>query len=268
MTPFLLVCVYCLFIVGASLLGGWLPTLVRLTHTRIQFMMSFVSGLMLGVSLLHMVPHAAAQVELDRVVLWMLAGVLVMFMLIRLFHIHQHAPDENHGHDHSHGQAHPLSFVGVAIGLALHTAIDGVALAAAVAAESHSGHGHGVALLGVGTFAAVLLHKPLDALAITSLMSAGGWSPTKRQLVHAGFALMCPLGAALFFFGIGDGHSVFVGSTLAFSAGVFLCIALADLLPEIQFHSHDRLLLFGALLLGVVLAWAIGFLEPGELHSG
>jgi zinc and cadmium transporter len=40
---------------------------------------------------------------------------------------------------------------------------------------------------------------------------------------------------------------------LAFSAGTFLCIALSDLLPELQFHSHDRLKLSVALLAGVVL---------------
>ena len=262
MSPLFLVLLYCVFIVGASLLGGWLPALMKLTHTRLQLMMSFVSGLMLGVSLLHMLPHAAAQVELERAVPWMLAGVLTMFVLIRAFHIHQHGTDAEHAH--GHGAKHELSWVGVAIGMGLHTAIDGVALAAAVAAEAE--HDHVSFFVGAGTFLAVLLHKPLDALAITSLMSAGGWKPSTRQLVNAGFALMCPLGAALFFLGVGDGHGTVVGSALAFSAGVFLCIALADLLPEIQFHSHDRLALFAALLLGVAAAWAIGFLEPHELH--
>lgn len=259
MSPLGLVLIYCAFIVGASLLGGWLPSLMKLTHIRLQLMMSFVSGLMLGVSLLHMLPHAAVQVDLDHAVLWMLAGVIAMFVLIRAFHIHQHGPD------HDHGPKHELSWVGVAIGLALHTAIDGVALASAVAAEAE--HDHVEFFIGAGTFIAVLLHKPLDALAITSLMTAGGWKPATRQLVNGGFALMCPLGAALFFLGVGHGHSEVVGCALAFSAGVFLCIALADLLPEIQFHSHDRLVLFAALLAGVAAAWAIGFLEPHALHD-
>ncbi len=35
------------------------------------------------------------------------------------------------------------------------------------------------------------------------------------------------------------GNSV-AGWGLAFSAGVFLCIALSDLLPEMEFHSHHR----------------------------
>jgi zinc and cadmium transporter len=45
------------------------------------------------------------------------------------------------------------------------------------------------------------------------------------------------------------------------AAGAFLCIAAADLLPEVQFHSHDRILLTVALMIGIALAWALTQLE-------
>ncbi|MCA9070797.1 MAG: ZIP family metal transporter, partial [Planctomycetaceae bacterium] len=114
--------------------------------------------------------------------------------------------------------------------------------------------------LGVGTFLAVLLHKPLDAISITSLMAAGGWSAGARNAVNFGFAMMCPLGALLFVLGVerfsGEQHFV-IGCALAFAAGVFLCISLGDLLPELELHSHNRIKLSLALVLGVALAWAI-----------
>ncbi|MEM1304606.1 MAG: hypothetical protein AAGG46_06900, partial [Planctomycetota bacterium] len=47
-----------------------------------------------------------------------------------------------------------------------------------------------------------------------------------------------------------------IGPALAFSAGVFLCISMSDLLPELQFHQHDRLKLSVALVLGLTLAYA------------
>ena len=50
-------------------------------------------------------------------------------------------------------------------------------------------------------------------------------------------------------------------NTLAFSAGTFLCIALSDLLPELQFHEHDRVKLSLALLAGVALMAAAGGIE-------
>jgi zinc and cadmium transporter len=50
------------------------------------------------------------------------------------------------------------------------------------------------------------------------------------------------------------------------AAGVFICIALADILPEVSFHTHDRAKLSVALIVGVLLAISIGFLE-GEGHG-
>ena len=53
-----LLVVYCVLILLASVSGGQLPSLVRMTHLRTQVLMSFVGGLMLGIALLHLLPHA------------------------------------------------------------------------------------------------------------------------------------------------------------------------------------------------------------------
>jgi zinc and cadmium transporter len=283
----LLLTIYCICVAAASLAGGALPSLVKLTHRHMQFLMSFVGGLMLGVALLHLLPHSLAQHgSIDSVAGWTLGGLLTMFLLIRVFHVHAHehgdtsdlVDDHHHAHDgpcehhhepHSHAPGqHPFSWMGLALGLALHTLIDGLALGAAVIAEAD--HNHGAALFGLGTFLAVALHKPLDALSITSLMAAGGWSRGSIQLANVLFALMCPLGAAASAWGLtgifGEQHLA-LGCALAFAAGVFLCIALADLLPEVAFHAHDRFQLTLALFLGIALAWGIGFLEPSHAHE-
>ena len=83
------------------------------------------------------------------------------------------------------------------------------------------------------------------------------------------FSVLCPLGALAFFVGVDSftfNKDVVVGVVMAFSAGVFVCISLSDLLPEIQFHSHDRAKLTVALLSGIALSYAIGLLEP-EMHD-
>jgi zinc and cadmium transporter len=277
MTTFHWILIYCVLIVAGSYLGGWLPSLVRLSHTAMQVIISFVGGLMLGVSLFHLLPHGVILAQsLDRGVWWLVAGLLTMFFLIRVFHFHQHATSEDDAHNHAtgdtsdphahhHGQtgatrpaAHRLSWVGVAIGLAIHSLIDGIALGAAVMAEAHDE----TALPGFSIFLVIALHKPLDALSITSLMAAGGWSSRVRQVVNVGFATMCPLGAALLAIGVGEHQDAVVGCALAFSAGVFLCISLGDLLPELHFHTHDRLKLSAALLLGIATSYVVGYLEP------
>ena len=49
---------YCVLILVASLAGGWVPVLLRLTHRPMELLVSFVSGVMLGVAILHLLPDA------------------------------------------------------------------------------------------------------------------------------------------------------------------------------------------------------------------
>jgi zinc and cadmium transporter len=102
-------------------------------------------------------------------------------------------------------------------------------------------------------------------------MLSAKWSPLWVKSVNIAFALMCPIGAIFFFAGVqglGEMRGTVVGWALGFAAGVFLCISLADILPELQFHQHDRVKLSSWLLLGVGLAYAIGYLEPPHEHDG
>jgi len=269
---------YCVAILVVSLAGGFIPSLIKLTHVRMQLMMSLVSGLMLGVALLHMLPHSVEYLEdTEQAMMWVggsiLSGLLVMFFLLRIFFVHHHHHDHedehdhgDQGHDHAKesGSEKGWNWLGLFFGLAIHTLLDGVALAASVVAESH-GDDTG-AFIGLATFLAVFLHKPLDALSITSLMRAGGWSKASQSIVNIGFALMCPLGALLFWMGASQlpGHHWLIGCALGFSAGFFLCIALSDLLPEVAFHTHDRWKLSAALLLGVALAVIVETMHTHE----
>jgi zinc and cadmium transporter len=277
MTPLWLLTVYCVLVLVASLAGGWLLLIIHPTHTRLQTAISFVAGLMLGIALLHFLPDAAEQLHsVDRTMTWVLGGFLSMFFLQRFFHFHHHDspkgdPEDcdthEHDHDHEHHahtladkSAKQLSWVGTALGLTLHSLFDGLALAASVAVGAH---GH-VKLAGLGVAMVVILHKPFDALAISTLMTASGSSRFSRHLLNSLFSLVSPIGAALFYFGasrFADSNAVLLGSALAFCAGTFLCIASSDLLPELQFHSHDRFKLSVALLAGIAVAVIIGQLE-------
>jgi len=257
---------------GAAVLGGALPRLLRLDHTRLQVAISFVAGLMLALALLGLLPHALEQTGTSsKALYWLLGGFLVMFLLQRFLPFHHHDviegnPLEPCGHPHSLAEksARSLSWFGVALGLSLHSVFDGLAMAAGVAAtsETHSG------VLGMGAALAVILHKPFGALAISTLMIASHTKPKVQQLVTIAFALVTPLGALLFFFGAGHlAHSEpsWLGAALAFCAGTFLCIACADLLPELQFHTHDRIRLTVALLGGIGVAIIIAVF--GHVHE-
>ena len=281
LSPSWLLVVYCALVLLASLAGGWLLLAIHLTHTRLQTAVSFVAGLMLGIALLHFLPDAEEQLHsLHRTVDWLLGGFLTMFFVQRFFHFHHHDLPEgdpedccenDHAHAHSHDDhgehahtladksAKQLSWIGTALGLTLHSLLDGLALAAAVAAGAQ-GHAR---LAGLGVALVVILHKPFDAMAVSTMMAASGKSHFSRHVLNGLFALASPIGAAAFYLGAGHfaADTPLLGYALAFCAGSFLCIASSDLLPELQFHSHDRFKLSAALIAGLAVAVIIGWLE-------
>jgi zinc and cadmium transporter len=288
----LLLAVYCLLIMVASLAGGWLPLLFRLSHTGMQVSMSFVGGAMIGVGLLHLLPHAFFELrDIYPCVWWLLGGFLSMFFIERVFHFHHHdvPPDENelaeatahahdsgpgHGHGHSHGADcdhttdKPHAWRAALAGLALHSATDGVALAAAVSADVDT-DGIGVTLAGLAVFLVVFLHKPFDSLTLGTLMAVGGQSKRARHVVNFIYSLAAPLGVCIFLLGVnvepGTQRQI-IGAALAFAAGTFLCISTSDLLPELQFHAHDRFKLSVALLAGLAVSAVIVKAES-SLHD-
>ncbi|HEX8202067.1 MAG TPA: ZIP family metal transporter [Isosphaeraceae bacterium] len=277
----LLLGAFCLAIVGASLLGGGLPLATVLTHTRLQVYLSFAAGAMLGAAFFHMMPEAVSRASAGTL-WWSAAGLLALFFLERFFAFHHHEapadPEEPcppHRHEHARGSGHAAGLIdraapggaragakgaalhwgAAAIGLAAHTLAGGVALARAVAADFDTRRAAGPASWGV--FLATVVHKPADALTIVSLMLRAGVPRGRAHLVNLGFALILPVGVLLFFAGLrgldGPRAAWATADALAFSAGTFLCIALSDLLPELQFHAHDRWKLSLALLAGVAL---------------
>lgn len=293
---------YCPAVAAASLLGGFVPHWIRLTHTRLQTALSFVAGAMLGVGLLHLVPHAHFLLgSVDAVMGCTLVGFLAMFFIERVFHFHHHgAPEDgesgephghdhecahghhhhahshDHGHEHSHAHDHgaaghgaehrrgaPVSWAAALLGLTLHSLLDGLALAAGVNGELAE-HPDRI-WAGLAVFLVVVLHKPFDSLTLGTLLAVGKHSSSLRHWVNFGYACAVPLGALLFQLGVvslgGGVDNKWIGGVLAVAAGMFLCIATSDLLPELQFHTHDRAKLSFALIAGLALAWGIVFLE-------
>ena len=307
MSPTPLLILYAALIVAASLLGGLLPGWLRLGHRRLQFVLSTVAGVMLGVGFFHMLPHAimlradaAAEAGatadphghaighdlLDPLMALAVLGFLTLFLLERFFHFHHHEPEEgtedgkgasggcghdhghDHGHSHGHGHGHATTataggsagWLGALAGLGVHSLFEGIALGASVVVTAN-----GSALAGLATFLVILLHKPFDSMTLATLMARSGAVRRVQVLANILLALLVPAGIGLFWVGA-VGHDVTSAAAwaLAFSAGMFVCIASSDLLPELQFHSHDRLGLSISLVVGLLLAFALGRLEAGS----
>lgn len=264
---------YCLAIVGISVLGGLIPAVVRLTHRRLQFGLALVAGVMLGVGLLHMLGHAieianeptedGEGVSISAVMLAALGGFLLMFLLERFFcfHHHEHAEETSscsHGEADAPACSHSFGWVGAFVGMSVHTLLAGFALGAAGAAGT-----------AFTVFLGILLHKPFDSFTVVALMRREGRSKKAMHIVNLFFALLVPVGVGVFM-GSSDllnDAATYTALALAFSGGTFICIASSDLLPELQFHNHDRLGITAAFILGLAIAWGSGLVGHSHEHG-
>jgi zinc and cadmium transporter len=280
MGPLGWIAIYSAAILAVSLFGGSVPFLGRVTHSRLQLYLSLSAGVMLGASFFHVMPDAMEMAG-SGFGWWMALGAVGLFCIERFLapHSHElssklqedHAHEPGCEHDHEHRAAPAVAGWMAVLGLTIHTFMNGVGLAGAVQFDFEHGSAMRWIMPGLALFLAIALHKPADALAISTVLSRKGVGQGTITLVQLGFALMVPVGAAAFMVTSGaiakDLQNQLTGAALAFSAGTFLFIALSDLLPEVQFHRHDRIPLSLALILGVVLMGGIALLE-GHDHEG
>lgn len=281
---------YCSAIVIVALAGGLLPLRRRIGHVTLQVYLSLSAGAMLGAAFFHMLPESSHLCP-EHFGFWMAVGVLGLYVIERFLSPHSHdadgaEPETGHGeiaapacagthaHAHTHDAAPQASRSAApkiagwsaVLGLFLHTLMGGAALGSAVIGHDATPG------LGLAVFLATVLHKPADAFTISTLLTKAGFSRARTLGIQVAFALTLPLGVVLYAAGESAVSSVMLGSTLtgavlAFSAGTFVCIALSDLLPEVQFHSHDRGRLFAAVIFGAAVMWATALFEPPHMHG-
>lgn len=233
-------------VIGATLAGGSVPLRFE-AHSRL--FLSFSAGTLVGLALVELIPeglHALAG-DPHRKLLAVLAAFLFTLLLDKLhvLHPHPHAMDAScPDHDHSHP---PLAMHG-AVGLLLHSAVDGVALAAAVQQSF-------AAALAVGL--ALAAHKFADGLTTVSLVLSHhhGRSQAVRLLLANAGALLLGFAAGTSFL-VADESLAWLLLTMA---GFFLYLGATDLIPAVTrtpCRKRDVL----ATALGMAAVAAISFL--------
>ena len=177
------------------------------------------AGFMISASLTDIFPEAIERTGSVAAVAALLGYLLV--------HLTQHtlAP-----HFHFGEETHEVSeMVGVSalIGLLLHTAVDGVAIASSF---------HVSPALGALVFMAIALHKFPEGLAISSLFLAAGAGRARALYAATALGLATVAGALI------TGHFPWLASYgLAVSAGVTLYVGASNLVPEFQGKHGWRL---------------------------
>ena len=216
-----------LSIVGSA--GGLLvASTLLLFHQNVRakavpWLVSYAVGTLLGVALLGLVPQALATLAPPQALGSLLAGILTFFVLEKLVLW-------RHCHDEGTCAVHRSTATLVIIGDAVHTFVDGAVIAAAVLTSPE---------LGFAAALAVIAHEIPQEAGDFAILLASGLTRSRALLLNAASAGGGLLGAALMLLS-GAPAPTIVPSVLAFAAGNFLYVAMADLIPNLHRGQLDQ----------------------------
>lgn len=177
---------------------------------------SFGAGVLITVAVLDLLPEAFGAVTDFRLAAWsVMFGILLVFLL-------EKSGLWFHHHDGTHGHKPPIS--GIFWGDALHNFIDGFAIGGAFLLSKEA---------GILTAVAVGLHELPKEMADFMIYLRSGYSNIKTILLNLISSLVAVLGGIAVYLSRGWVIN-YEGYLLATTAGMFLFIALADLIPEMH----------------------------------
>jgi len=212
--------------VGLSILGSLGGVIVASTflllHERIRtrivpWLISYAVGTLVGVALLALIPEALASLPARNAMLTMAAGILSFFLLEKAV-IWRHCHDDEECHVHS--TAASL----VIVGDALHTFVDGAVIAAAVLTSVP---------LGLTTALAVAAHEIPQEVGDVAILLRAGYSKMRAFTLNLLAGVGGILGAAAMVLASSQVPQA-LPYVLAFAAGSFLYVAMADLIPDLH----------------------------------
>jgi zinc and cadmium transporter len=221
-------------VIFISLVGSFLPLLRELSQRALALLLSFSAGVLLGAVFFHMLPETG-EVLGDSIGWPILAGFLLIFVMERFVFVH--ACEERSCDIHQMG-------LPAFLGISLHSLLDGIALGAGLILPH----------LGPVVLLAVIIHKMPDSMSISSILLSAGWARRKVALLSLLFSLTTPVGA-LFAYTFRSLSEENVAVAIGISAGTFLAIATADILPQVHRIEERNPMTLMFLVLGLGVSW-------------
>lgn len=239
-----------------SMAGGFvLLWREKLARRLSLFLISFAAGVLLGVAFLDLLPEILEEAgEIETPALVIVSAIVISFMLERFlwwFHHHRiHSAEHIGENEHpEEGAATSKAYLLLA-GDALHNFVDGVLIAAAFLTDFN---------LGVGVSVGVIAHELPQEIADFGVMLHAGFSKAKTLLLNLAAASTTFLGAILAYF-IAPTIEGVIPMVVSFAMGVFIYIALSDLIPEIHHRSeHQHNFIHFFLFIGgiILIGWVV-----------
>lgn len=232
-----------------SLIGGIVLLLNERFAKKIShFLSAFAGGALLGTAFFDLLPEAqeTGKGSGSNIFLWTLLGMLVFFLLERFIHHH----DQGRNPEDKKSVV-PL----IVIGDTVHNFIDGVAMAATFLVSIP---------LGIVTSLAVAAHEIPQEIGDFGLMLNKGVARKKVLLINFYSTLAAMVGAVLTYLAK-DQIEGLLPVVLGLTAGFFIYIAAANLIPEIHSRDNQKIAFWETIMLfvGVMVVWFVISLLEG-----
>lgn len=261
MEPLLQGAIAVLFISLVSIIGLFFLSMKQEVLRKMLFILiSLAAGALLGDAFIHLIPEAYAEADTNLISLFILLGIFAFFVLEKFLRWHHSHGEEEFQEDHA--RIHPVGHLVIASD-SLHNFIDGLAIGVAFLISPE---------VGIATTLAIALHEIPQEIGDFGLLIHAGFSRVKALLVNFLSALTAFLGLGVAFW-IGESHEALIPFLIAFAAGNFIYIALADLVPELHktVHGTRSALQLIVIVLGVALMFGLTLTEShahseGDVH--
>ncbi len=186
------------------------------TKKATQLLIGFSAGVLLATAFLDILPEALDGIDAQHALSWAMMGMISAFFMERsLLWYHHH-------HEDSH-DIQPTAFL-ILVGDAIHNFIDGLAIAASFLANP---------ALGVTTVIAIIAHEVPQELADFSVLRHCGMDQRKALIWNFISGLTSIVGGLTGYY-LFQSAPTSIYSMLAVTAGLFMYISSADLIPELH----------------------------------
>jgi zinc and cadmium transporter len=209
-----------------------------------MFLVSLSAGALIGSAFLHLLPEASEEMEAEKLFFIVLLAFVIFFLIEKLFHW-------NHCHKEN-CEIHTFGYMNL-VGDSLHNFIDGLVIASVFLVDFK---------LGVVTTLAIALHEIPQEIGDFGVLIHAGFNKVKALVLNYIIATTIILGGVVGYFA-----SFYIKDSIPYllpiAAGGFIYIASSDLMPEIRKETNLKksIISFGIFLSGIVLMYAVKFLE-------
>ena len=218
---------------------------VALGVHRINVLISYAIGALLGAAFLEVLPHALEHGDPHRMAGTVLFGILAFFVLEKLVlwrHCHH---DHCEAHEsHAPGNDHGRSGLMILVGDTFHNFVDGILIAAAFLQSTE---------LGIVTGLAIIAHEIPQEVGDYLILLHSGYSKLRALAYNLLSSLATLVGATLAYLALSEMQE-WITTLLGLAAASMIYVAVADLIPGLHKRTELKATVQQVSLIGLGIA--------------